>query len=231
MGPGQCLRALLGELMAITILPVADQNLQTTRDPIRENFNTINDIFTVDHVAYNASSNPGKHDAIHLVNQDLPPAAEAPATNATECSIYAALRKDISTGNPVPNTSTIYLKGPDSTSMLPGWDITTSSDLTLTDGWGPFTFNMLAQWGQQSKTCTTAQPLQTVTMARAFPNGIRSIQITPFNPGSGNKIFFNTNQDGLASDDRKQKFNVEFKGFSGQPINDAVLFYYWVVGY
>lgn len=70
--------------MALNVVPNAGQSLAVTRDPIRNNFGTINAAFLVDHVEYNIADQ-GKHKQVTFPN-NAPPAAPI----ANEIKLYNA---------------------------------------------------------------------------------------------------------------------------------------------
>ena len=70
--------------MALNVVPNAGQSLAVTRDPIRNNFGTINAAFLVDHVEYNLADQ-GKHKQVTFPNN---PAPAAPIAN--EIKLYNA---------------------------------------------------------------------------------------------------------------------------------------------
>lgn len=69
--------------MALTILPNAGQDLLVTRDAIRNNFQTLDTAFNVNHVDY-GNANQGKHNFVSMPYQ-----ATSPATAAGELAIYS----------------------------------------------------------------------------------------------------------------------------------------------
>ncbi len=69
--------------MALTILPNAGQNLLVTRDAIRNNFQTLDTAFTVNHVDY-GNANQGKHNFVSMPYQTT-----SPATAAGEIALYS----------------------------------------------------------------------------------------------------------------------------------------------
>jgi hypothetical protein len=71
--------------MPLTILPTAGQSLNVTRDPIRNNFNTIENAFIVDHIDYGIADQ-GKHAHVTFPRQ-----AAALVTGPTEVGLYALL--------------------------------------------------------------------------------------------------------------------------------------------
>ncbi len=76
--------------MALNSVPQAGQTLQTTRDPIRTNFNVIATAFVQDHVDYNTTGQ-GKHNKVTFPSQSV-----SPAFVATELGLYNAV--DVTTG-------------------------------------------------------------------------------------------------------------------------------------
>lgn len=58
--------------MALNNVPLSGQSLNDTRNPIRNNFNTIDTAFTVDHVSYN-TANQGFHNKVTMPVQALAP--------------------------------------------------------------------------------------------------------------------------------------------------------------
>ena len=62
--------------MALNLVPNAGQNLAITRDPIRNNFNTIDTAFSVNHVSYGLAGQ-GKHNFVSMPVQAAPPVTAA----------------------------------------------------------------------------------------------------------------------------------------------------------
>lgn len=140
--------------MALTILPNAGQTLVETRDPIRINFQNIENGFIQDHVDY-ATANAGKHTAVHFVNQQVAP--NAPVTVGGECAIYAA-PSILGAANP----PALFFKGQNSAANLNGIDFTTCG--AANPGWTRLPSGIIIVWGNTNLTGTFATP-QTV----AFP--------------------------------------------------------------
>ncbi len=72
--------------MALTLIPTTGQTLNTTRDPIRLNFATLNTDFEVNHVEW-GTADGGKHKKADLTNQTVAPTAGA----TTDVVIYNKL--------------------------------------------------------------------------------------------------------------------------------------------
>ena len=62
--------------MALINVPLAGQSLGITRDPVNNNFSTINSAFLVDHVEYNTAGQ-GKHNKVTFPVQGGAPAFTA----------------------------------------------------------------------------------------------------------------------------------------------------------
>ncbi len=67
-----------------TNVPQATQRIADTQAPIQTNFNLANTYFAIDHVAFNAASNNGKHKYVTLIDETASP----PTPGASEGAIY-----------------------------------------------------------------------------------------------------------------------------------------------
>ncbi len=70
--------------MALNLIPTAGQTLLVTRQPIYDNFVTINDAFKVNHIEYGLAG-AGKHKFVTLPYQSV-----APTTGAAEMALYSS---------------------------------------------------------------------------------------------------------------------------------------------
>jgi len=66
-------------------IPLATQRIADTQAPINANFTSVNTFFGLDHVAFNAAGNNGKHKYVTMIDQTASP----PTPGASECAMYA----------------------------------------------------------------------------------------------------------------------------------------------
>jgi hypothetical protein len=64
--------------------PLASERISDTQEPIRLNFDLANQYFGVDHFAFDAASNNGKHRRVTMPDQTATP----PSPAAGECAMY-----------------------------------------------------------------------------------------------------------------------------------------------
>lgn len=195
--------------MPLNIIPQSGQSLDETRDPIRDNFSYINNGFLVDHVAFNNGANSGKHQAVHLVNQQVAPAA--PTTAAGECAIYAA------PSLVAPNAPAIYIKGESSTAAEDGIEITYA--LKANPGWTQLPSGIIMQWGNP----TISSGGTTTNFARTFPTACLIVNVTSANTGSDIKVWSNVSAKSTTG------FTVRLRGANGDGVGGPI--YYCAIGY
>lgn len=119
--------------MALNNVPLSGQTLNDTRDPIRNNFSTINTAFLQDHVEYNLAGQ-GKHNRVTMPIQvgDQP-------TTATEMALYTKNVAGIPQLFLRRNTNGAVI---DLSSMA--YNFTSS---TIINGYGRLPGGILMKWG------------------------------------------------------------------------------------
>lgn len=75
--------------MALSILPLNGQSLNVTRDPIRNNFVTINDDFIINHGEYNTALR-GQHRQVMMPAITVLPVTVVPVTQPDQIILYSA---------------------------------------------------------------------------------------------------------------------------------------------
>jgi len=136
--------------MALTNVPLAGQTLAQTRDPIANNFSTINNAFLVDHVEYNISGQ-GKHNQV-----TFPPHTGSVPHVAGEIILF--------------NQNTSLTGVPDiwmqrgSVALSTSNPIPITGSMQATNGWTYLPSGIFIKWGTSSVTRNT---LSTIT----FPTG------------------------------------------------------------
>jgi len=73
--------------------PLASERISDTQEPIRLNFELANTYFGVDHFAFDAASNNGKHRRVTMPDQTATP----PTPVASECAFYAKTISGVTT--------------------------------------------------------------------------------------------------------------------------------------
>lgn|SRR3990167_4521232 len=66
-------------------IPLPTQRIADTQAPINSNFTLANTYFGLDHVAFDAAGNNGKHKYVTMIDETATP----PAPGASECAMYA----------------------------------------------------------------------------------------------------------------------------------------------
>lgn len=131
--------------MALNNVPNPGQTLVVTRNPINQNFSTINAAFLVDHVEYNLSGQ-GKHNKVTFPNQ-----LAAPTFTNPEIGLYNFV-------SPVTTINELFIRNSSGVTT----PITASAQTA--NGWSYLPSGLLIKWGSAAVTRNT---LSTVT----FPIG------------------------------------------------------------
>lgn len=118
--------------MPLTILPTAGQSLNITRDPIRNNFQSIQNSFggTTDHVDFGLG-NQGKHAKI-----TIPESAADPATAINECALYT--KQSVLSG-----LAELFIRKENNGDIFEF-----TSCLAANDGWTRLPSGILLKWGR-----------------------------------------------------------------------------------
>jgi hypothetical protein len=154
--------------MPLTILPVAGQSLNVTRDPIRNNFQLIQNAFggIADHIDLGIADQ-GKHAKVTLPVQAIAPAFIAGEEGLYNLNIVGIgnelfVHKQINGGtNDIPFTQSIL-----------------STNATPTTGTQAYTYlpsGIILAWGSWNSGV-----LSKVTLTRPMPNMILSVILTPY---------------------------------------------------
>ena len=155
--------------MPLTILPTAGQSLNVTRDPIRNNFQSIQTCFTVDHVDFGIADQ-GKHNKV-----TLPLQAGAPAFAVGENGFY-----NLNSG--VINETVLHKQSfAGATDVLMSASIlNTATPGNAADGWTMLPSGIFMCWGTGN-----ANGLTTVTIAPAMPGtSLFNVQVVPYTPAA-----------------------------------------------
>jgi len=210
--------------MSLNNVPNAGQSLGVTRNPINQNFSTINNAFGIDHVTMTppgTAAPQGFHDQVSLVIQgSTPPTAwgltyngiyaykPAGFTNVNETYFHS---QKFSGATEVPGTASIL------STATPGTGLTAG-----TSGWSYLPSGMIMKWG----TVDMSMPNPVVPVV--FPTGATipaftqclNIQLTILNSGAGATDFM-----------RVQTFtNLQFTpSWSNRDTNSK--FMYLAIGY
>ncbi len=121
--------------MALNNVPLPGQSLLQTRDPINNNFSTIDTAFSVDHVPYQASGE-GKHNQVQFPRQ----AGNFDTTGTTDVALFATLS---------PYTGETELRFANENG---GNIIEFTSSLAATVGWTRLPSGILIKWGEAAAT-------------------------------------------------------------------------------
>lgn len=148
--------------MPLNNVPLAGQTLAQTRDPIRNNFNSINTAFNVNHVDFGLADQ-GKHKWVTLINQAASPAfgasetglfnAISVLTNVQETFVHTFLNNGAATSN-IGLTSSIL------STSIPGID---------SNGWAFLPSGILLKWGRQAAAAFPASTIITFPVAANIP--------------------------------------------------------------
>ena len=160
-------------------IPISGDSLGGTRDRVRTNFQEIDTVNSVNHVAFN-SLGEGKHKFLQM-----PVQASSPVTAADEAGLFAL---DDSSGVPQ-----LYFKGDNTaaaatsnlyqlTAGTSGADANIATFGANANGWTFLPGGLLLQWGSYSQGTSTAGI--SVSFSRAFGAAPYSIVLT-FNRNSG----------------------------------------------
>ncbi len=153
----------------LNIVPQAGQNLQNTRDPIRNNFSTIDTAFSVNHVSYGASG-AGNHTVVNFVEQ-LSPAPVPPGTTATSVALYCAA------GSVSPNIS-LWFQGINSATPV---EISYAQKMVNGYTWLPG--GILIQWGNAQQAANVSD--SNFNWPLMFPTAALWAMGSPNSPPSG----------------------------------------------
>lgn len=142
-------------------IPAGPHNPSADQDPMKTNFNTIDTVFQVDHLAF-TSTNAGYHNLIHLALQGSDP---APITGITQ--VYSKNYTADTTGGQT-DTQLFSMTGLGGLSQLTG-------NFATSDGW-VWIGGLLLQWGQVNTAFSSGSTTGTVVFkdrvagAIPFPN-------------------------------------------------------------
>ena len=149
--------------MALNNVPLAGQTLLATRNPINQNFATINTGFAVNHIEYNLADQ-GKHKFLQMPEQ-----IAAPAVAANEAGLYAAI-------GALSGVTELSFRRENNGAVIP---FTENSQAA--NGWTMLPSGMMLQWGIQ---VVPGSPT-TVNFPRAFAAAAYSVQVTETAAGGG----------------------------------------------
>lgn len=208
--------------MALNLIPQPGQTLLATRNPILQNWVTINAGFLQDHVEFGIAG-AGKHKTLHLVNQTNAPAA--PVTVAGEVGLYSA------PGYPNNGAPALYFKTENSGAAVDGIDFTTSTNATR--GWCRLPCGILLKWGSKSVTgnedTVGAAVTETFDVAANIPPfvAIYNVMLTPGSPTSGDNP---SNIQFALSTKTTVNFTVGIRKITGAGNNVTAPVYYLAIG-
>ena len=74
-------------------VPLATERIAATQAPINANFTSANTFFGLDHVAFDAAGNNGKHKYVTMIDETATP----PTPGASECAIYSKTTAAVTT--------------------------------------------------------------------------------------------------------------------------------------
>lgn len=131
-------------------IPESSDILSTSQDDIKNNFNTADTSFAINHIAFSESTNAGKHIYCTLIEQS------APTTAANEISLYNKV---------TDSASTLYMMhesaGTEVQLSVPATNVSAA-----TAGSSYLPGGVIIKWGLGAATTSGA----TNTFAIAFPN-------------------------------------------------------------
>lgn len=166
--------------MALNNVPLAGQNLAVTRNPINQNFVTIDTAFAIDHIGY-ALANQGMHKWVEF------PTVGTPAVVGGKIDLYPKLnnagsfqsaRNEVfiqpSGNNPAGVLGTAYPLTANSTNVVNGGTV---------GGWTYLPSGLVMQWGSAPTGSGLAGP---VLFPVPFPNAVLNVSVTSSNTG-GNR--------------------------------------------
>ena len=147
-----------------TAIPVSGDSLGGTRDRIRTNFQEIDSVVGVNHVAFNASGE-GKHKFLQMPEQ-----AAAPTTAANEGGFYAKV-------GTTPAESNLFFRGESDgfeyqltkaiAASTARFANTTNYSGTLNGGWTFLPGGMIMQYGRKTSPGSSGS----ITFPITFPSG------------------------------------------------------------
>lgn len=170
-------------------VPASGQTLAFTRDPIRNNFVSINDQFELDHYAFNSTNN-GLHKKVTLPEQ-----ASAPPRVAAAGLIYSVHN---ATSN---DTELVFARASGSTAPNATRVVDFTYALRANSGWTRLASGLLLKW-QKSVTLGAGTPSITLTTATAVAGSpaytnLYSIQVTSGNVGGNTSQVYSAISPGL----------------------------------
>jgi hypothetical protein len=152
-------------------VPQPAQGLNTTQNPILNNFQAINELISVNHVGFNLT-NFGKHSLLKLEVQTVDP-----STTSNEIAVYAR-----TTGS--PNPAEIFYRNPNNGTIVQLSGQTTPTS-TGTSGSGYVTFpnGSIMHWGTLTfNTPSGSASTQTYNVTPGFKQYFRNAALTPVQP-------------------------------------------------
>lgn len=123
--------------MALNNVPLAGQSLSVTRNPINQNFSTINTGFAVDHIEYNLA-NQGMHKFIEF------PTAGTPGVVAGKLDLYPKLNN---AGNFQSGRNEVFVQPAGAIGGLLGGAFAMTAALPNANGWAYLPSGLILQWG------------------------------------------------------------------------------------
>lgn len=161
-------------------IPLSGESLGSTRDRINQNFQQIDTVLAVNHVAFN-DSGEGKHTFLQMPEQ-----ASAPATAVNEGGFYTKV---------VSGNTQFFMRNESSGSeyQISGMNDASfarfgAASATAPNGWTFLPGGLILQWGRVSSPGTSG----TVTFATAnrnFPTAILYVHLTLQHTGSGAETY------------------------------------------
>jgi len=147
-------------------VPQGGNSIAATQMPINSNFQAINEILSVNHVAFN-DVNQGKHKFLTLPFQ-----SSVPVTTSSQMSLYAAVSSDA-------NGSEVFFTYP---AAIVGTPLSAMGNLSLpaVQGWGYLAGSVLMKWGNASGIIAGANVIP-FPVASGFPlfSSVFIVQFTP----------------------------------------------------
>lgn len=174
--------------MALNVVPNAGQSLAVTRDPIRNNFGTINAAFLVDHVEYNIA-NQGQHNKV-----TMPVQGGAPVFAAGSNGLY-----NLNNVTTTKNELYVHKQTQAGTADIP-FTASAMSNLAFAacdDGWTYLPSGLLIKWGAQAANAAAVAVTPTVTSGGPNFQRVFRVMVTPFD--SSGAVNFNCGQQTVAA--------------------------------
>jgi hypothetical protein len=198
--------------MALIDVPLTGQNLDQTRNPIRNNFLSVNNAFLVDHVTYNATG-AGKHNKVTLPNQ-----ATAPTFAPPEVGIYNFV-------NATSAINELYISKSD------GTQVPSTASAQNINGWTYLPSGLLLKWGTSAATRNALSTVTLPTPANAA-NGprftnifmVQAVQTFSAGPSTGD-----LNTALCVGNITIDNFQV-FARANGLPNSGAINIFYFAIG-